>query len=430
MRPYLALLMYKLRMLFEKSKAPLATDAASSTLQTDVIALLDSVLDEYSADHSIIFKDESERKKYLFGSLGAVEKGWKKSRSCMVPSCTHKSIARSHSVPRAMLSDRVADAGHVLTPALDRNQNGRLVVQKIGISDASTFPGFCAIHERLFEDFENAKKLSSERDVLLQTYRTACRELFRTNFLMQHTNDVISIFERLRDERLTDRFRNRLKAAGLGNVEVQQIKVSSDPLMEPWRNRLQELKESHSYYANELVPGLEEAVFGGDESNITSLAIDIDLELPVGMSGMASPNEALGGQSTLLNTVFGVLPHTGGILVFMAALAKDRAALQAYYDRWMENGLTLLSMIESWMINGTDQWYLKPSVWEKLGMERQEAILQSITDCKQSIYEETELSIFDDVRRDLLAAFESEHGGRSDSSYVAFIAGQKAKMTD
>lgn len=327
-----------------------------------------------------------------------------------------------------MLSERVAEAGHVLTPALDRNQNGRLVLQKVGISDASTFPGFCATHEHLFEVFENAKKLSSERDVLLQAYRTACRELFRTSFWMQQVNDTISTFERLRDERLADRLSDRLKAAGLGNVGVQQIKVSDDPLIEPWMDRLKGLRESHSYYANELIPAFEAAVFGGDESNITSLAIDIDLELPVGISGMASPNVVLGGQSTLLNVVFGVLPHTGGTLVFMAALAKDHAALQAYYDRWMGNGLTLLSMIESWMINGTDQWYLKPSVWEKLGKQRQEAILQSITECKQSVYEESELSIFDEVRRDLLAAFEGAHGDRSDSSYVAFIAGQKAKM--
>lgn len=415
---------------FEKSKPPQATDTSSSTLQVDVIAHLDEVMDEYRADHSIVFRDESERRKYLFGSLDAVEKGWKKSRGCMVPSCTHKSIARSHTVPRAMLSERVSDAGRVLTPALDRNQNGRLVMQRVGISDASTFPGFCVTHERLFEAFEIAKKLSSERDILLQAYRTACRELFRTSFWIQQVSGTISTFECLRDERLTDRLRDRLKASGHSKLEVQQIQVSSDPRTEPWENRLQGLKELHSYYANDLIPGLEAAVFGGDESNITCLAIDIDLELPVGISGMASPNVFFGDQRTLLNIVFGVLPHTGGILVFMVALAKDQAALQAYYDRWMENGLTLISMIESWMINGTDQWYLKPSVWEKLGVERQEAILQSITECKQSVYEESEFSIFDEVRSDLLTAFEGEHEGRSDSSYVQFIAKQKAKTSD
>lgn len=417
-------------MSFQKSKLTQATDASSSTLQVDVMAHLDAVMDEYLADHSIIFRNESERKKYLFGSLDAVEKEWKKSRGCMVPSCTHTSIARSHTVPRAMLSDRVADEGHALTPALDRNQNGRLVMQKVGISDASTFPGFCETHECLFEAFENAKKLSSERDLLLQTYRTACRELFRTNIWMQQVSGTISTFECLRDARLTDRLRDRIKASGLSELGVQQIKVSSDPLIEPWVNRLKRLKELHSYCANDLIPMLEAAVFGGDESNITSLAIDIDLELPVGISGMASLNVIFGGQSTLPNITFGVLPHTGGTLVFMAALGKDQAALQAYYDRWMENGLTLLSMIESWMINGTDQWYVRPSVWEKLGEERQEAILQSITECKQSVYEESKFSIFDEVRRDLLTAFEGEHGGRSDSSYLAFIAEQKAKTAE
>ena len=85
-------------MSFQKSKLTQATDASSSTLQVDVMAHLDAVMDEYLADHSIIFRNESERKKYLFGSLDAVEKEWKKSRGCMVPSCTHTSIARSEPV--------------------------------------------------------------------------------------------------------------------------------------------------------------------------------------------------------------------------------------------------------------------------------------------------------------------------------------------
>ena len=148
----------------------------------DLLSIVDRILAQYKIDHRIIFQSDAERKKFHFGNVNDNLKQWKQSHRCVVPDCVRKSIVRSHTIPKGMLLDRIAETGHVLTPSFDQVQ-GKMRIKRIGTSDASTFPGFCEKHENLFATFENAKMVSSEREALLQAYRAACRELFRTRTL-------------------------------------------------------------------------------------------------------------------------------------------------------------------------------------------------------------------------------------------------------
>lgn len=405
---------------------PPPCDGSSGNTQT-ITGILDGVIDEYLADKSIIFRDDRERKKYLFGALEDISRSWKRSKRCMVPTCTHSSIVRSHAVPRGMLFDRVGESGHVLTPSRDRTDDGRLVLQRIGLAEASTFPGFCDTHELLFQSFENSKKVATEREVLLQAYRTACRELFRTKFWLDKAAKQIQAFQKLRDERLAERLRERLGAAGLSDVQINDFRIADDPLLLAWKRPLEGLRELSVYLESKLVPALEAAVFAADESGLTVSAVDIDIEIPVGLSGAASIPRRTAGHEGDLHFLMGLLPHVGGSLVFIVGTAEDQGDLTSYEERWMQNALEFLSMIESWMINGTDQWYLQPSVWDKLGAQRQALILEEIDACLRNVYEESEQAIFDDVRQNLLAAFKADHGTRADAAYLEFIQKHRAK---
>lgn len=404
------------------------TDSDDTARKAQAItAIADSVIDEYLADRNVIFRDDRERSKYLFGALDDTSRIWKRSKKCMVPGCTNKSIARSHAVPRGMLSARVGEAGHVLTPGRDRIKDGQLVLQRVGLALASTFPGFCESHELLFQSFENAKKVASESDLLLQAYRTACRELFRTRFWIGRTTELFRTFKALRDERLLERLKQRLDAAGLGTAQINNLEVKDDPMVASWDRPLAALRELNVFLETKLVPALEAAVFGSDESGLHVWAVDIDTELPVGLSGAATVPMRVAGHGTQLHFVMAVLPHDGGTLVCIVGAAEDQVGLTAYQTRWMQNGLEFLSMIESWMINGSDQWFLRPSVWDKLGSKRQELVLQEISECARNVYEEADQSIFDDVRRSVLAMFEAANAGRSDAGNMEFVKKHRAK---
>ena len=394
----------------------------------EVTRILDAVIDEYEADKSIIFRDDKERKKYLYGALDDAAATWKRTRRCMVPSCSGKSVPRSHAVPRGMLASKVGEAGHVLAPHRDRKNGGQLALERVGLSDASTFPGFCSAHELLFESFENAKNVNSEAELLLQAYRTACRELFRTAFWIDKATRQLQAFQQLRDERLAERVQSLLHTAGLQEVKVGQLQIQDDPMVTRWERPLKGLRELHDHLKATLVPALESAVFSADTSGLSIHATNLDVDLPVALSGAASVPRFTPEQNSLLHILMGVLPHNTGTLTFIVGTAADHAELDLYEKRWMQNALEYLSMIESWMINGSDQWYLRPSVWNKLGKHRQDLILAEISDCARSIREEAEQAIFDDVRLNFLAAFEAEHATRTDAHFLDYLQKHRSKI--
>jgi len=63
---------------------------------------------------------------------------------------------------------------------------------------------FCAEHEQLFKEFETQKLIENEAHICLQTYRSACRELFRTKYVIDYYNDLKINYCKLRDERLKE----------------------------------------------------------------------------------------------------------------------------------------------------------------------------------------------------------------------------------
>jgi hypothetical protein len=269
--------------------------------------------------------------------------------------------------------------------------------------------------------------VNTEEELLLQAYRTACCELFRTAFWIDKATDQLQTFQTLRDQRLTEFVKSRLHAAGLQEINVGPLQIQDDPMVSRWEGPLQGLRELHNHLKATLVPALESAVFSNDRSGLTIHATDLDVDLPVGLSGAASVPRFGPGQKSL-HILMGVLPHDKGTLTFTVGAAADQAELDLYEKRWMQNALEYLSMVESWMINGTDQWYLRPSVWNKLGKQRQELILDEISACARNVREEAKHAIFDDVRRSFLAEFEALHATRTDAQYLDYLQKHRSKI--
>lgn len=98
------------------------------------------------------------------------------------------SIIKAHSLQRALL-EKIARQGHVIRwnyhlPSLIKNQ-GNIVADRIGIRDASTFTGFCSLHDdSTFATIEKSPIVPSNDHALLIAYRALCREVFtKTNQL-------------------------------------------------------------------------------------------------------------------------------------------------------------------------------------------------------------------------------------------------------
>ena len=124
----------------------------------------------------------------------------RKSRECVFPNCSNKSIKKSHSIPKTSTLLNIASKGHLLKPEFDITNNiPSYKMKRIGINNASIFPGYCQKHENIFKIYEEDGVINNETKALLQTYRSIYRErVFREIEIEINEIATIGIFEKNR----------------------------------------------------------------------------------------------------------------------------------------------------------------------------------------------------------------------------------------
>jgi len=95
-----------------------------------------------------------------------------------------KRIVQAHTLSKSSSLKAIADpSNHVMgvvmnLPSLMRNK-GRWVPEKIGINQASTFTGFCAVHDRvLFSCLENEKFTGTDEQCFALMFRSLSKEIY------------------------------------------------------------------------------------------------------------------------------------------------------------------------------------------------------------------------------------------------------------
>lgn len=390
---------------------------------------MDEVSEQYAEDNQIIFENESARAKLRFGTLHKRLREWGKAKRCLVPGCTRRSISRSHAVPKGMSLSEIAEVGHVLVPALDHTTE-ELCLQRVGISEATTFPGFCGIHELLFEEFENKKAISTEFHATLQAYRVACRELTRTKFVVEQHDWMMVEYGKARDAGFARLIRERAISHGLPvNFPSMSASFNDDPIDVLANERIAPVRDHARHIETELLPALEKAVFSNDHSGVYAVALFLDIQIPVALAGSApfSIKHPMGEASVPL--LISVVPSMGRTLLLMAATTPNKDYVDVYQAYWMQHALRFLSMVEAWMINGTDQWCITPSVWSNLPQSRKAELLRKLFSSELNIGSECSISIFDDLRTRIIALSDAANEGEAGSAYLELIARERAKLT-
>lgn len=102
--------------------------------------------------------------------------------------CAGKAIS-SHTVQRGGGLAAIQEKGHVLSPKTTLEDlvkhNGRPQIKSLGIRKASTFPGFCAVHDsEVFLPIEKQNAVLDRTSAFLLSYRSICLELFKKQSMM------------------------------------------------------------------------------------------------------------------------------------------------------------------------------------------------------------------------------------------------------
>jgi hypothetical protein len=361
--------------------------------------------------YSPLFKSISQktRKKHL------------KPRTCIYPNCTSLSIKRSHSIAKSNSLKIIADQGHVLQPVLDEfGSNLKLSMEPIGINNASTFPGYCETHEKLFQQYEN-RNLHEDSFVPLQVYRAICREIVHLNIEINIIQTKMDSYKlKIKQEAFNILMTNLKKHGITKKISDFNIKENDDILFQ-----FQCLKndfETRIAYLNDYSKRiLNEYIDNSLKSKQTTInhGVCVDHKFPVALCGytsLAYGNETIKKMLLITN----IVPMENCTYVFCSADKEHSKFFRNIIDFYFQSPLTILSFIESFMIHSSDHWFINPSYWNSFSKIKQQMILAEILNTDKLITDEFEYSIFDDIRKSILFEYDkhTEQFSKADSFVV------------
>ena len=391
----------------------------------DVLRAFDDAAGELDTDPTVIYSSETERLRRFFLNQENWTKLWSRPNRCMYEGCTAKSISRSHSIPMSASLKLISEAGHVVTPRL--GENG-VDMNRVGIRQASTFPGFCQRHESLFTEFETTKKMSSDRHYILQTYRTLCRERFRMHHQRERLKSALNEYQHLRRRFIIARVQNvhNTRFPNVMNITFENDKIENHAAkaIESLSQDLSILYRMHGDLIYDIQNG----------TNNSSLIVrNFDLQLPVCLSGLGVLSYMQNGTIKRALCILAILPEEHETKAIIGTTKEHTDALDFHCAD--ETSPTFLANMESWMCHGSDHWFMTPSSWNAIPELRQKVILKRILDSELSIADPVDFSILDGPRKHIIDLIEQAYS-RGDFPTTQFpqihqlLAREKKKFDD
>jgi hypothetical protein len=121
------------------------------------------------------------------GMIDARLRKLKPQRKCLVPDSLSGECSRgtinAHTVSRSASLGAIAHNGHVYSYKISIQEliksKGRILPTRTGWKDASTFPGFCGVHDKkLFSPLEDFPFIATKEQCFLLSYRAVAREYY------------------------------------------------------------------------------------------------------------------------------------------------------------------------------------------------------------------------------------------------------------
>jgi len=330
----------------------------------------------------------------------------RKTRECQVAGCTQKSIARSHSIPKTSVLENISSNGHLYTPEFDGSTGTpQIYMKRVGLSNASVFPGFCIKHENLFSGFEADGKINSVKDGLLQTYRTICKERVEIEIKLQINKIAADTYKNAINKEAANLWENAFKVnpnqIGIEKFSVDGIDHVLDKLNRYAAVISQPLSQLQKF-ENSIYSWLLDS---SADCDLQIHIVGIDFHVPVAICGFGSYGRLVGGQYKAEYLLMNVLPKKEAADIICVAL-EESDPIDEFLEYSFSNPVNILNMLESFMVNGSDQWYVTPEYWDNICNEKRDKILQDVLLADDSFLNEYKISIFDDIRKKMLLILE------------------------
>ena len=362
---------------------------------------LDELLDAVSRNHLPFLGTEGQRKGLLHTALHDLHKAMSRPRTCIYPGCAARSVRRSHTIQKGGPLTFIAEDSHVVAPGFASNGKGYSVIP-VGVNEASTFPGFCQTHEALFHAFERVREIRTDRDIALQVFRTICREIAVKRIQIAHIRKMRDTHDRLVAKKSMEMLKRRLGDAfvrrhGLRSVTLEEVSKAQVVMVECEK----EVGAAMKGLENDFLPASAMDVAGRGGS-LYHVSVTVHQPLPVCLAGVANFWIDDHGKRHSVRTILNVLPSPKQTVIVATTLAIHQEYLNAYMTHMLDRMNGPLVMVETWMVRGTDHWFMTPSEWENVPQSRRARILADMLDESVAVGEAYPVSVLDSVREQAL----------------------------
>lgn len=270
-----------------------------------------------------------------------------------------KKIINAHTISKSGSLKEIADeSNHVLglkisLPKIIKNE-GKLVPERIGINQASTFKGFCSIHDKsLFACIEDREFVGDDEQCLALMYRAVAKELYAKEGGL-NTSEFIKNGDKGK-HLLAQMFIQKFVAGHQTGINAAIAELS------------------------ELKSQLDEQLLKKSSGNLSHLIIDSALPMPVAVSSIVSPITDFDGN---LIQDLGDLNVLAEQLVFNS-FSSDGKGYVVF--SWSKNSTKVLGFIKSLLAIGTgkmfsalirfffgvaENTFISPKWWNDLSVEQ------------------------------------------------------------
>lgn len=312
------------------------------------------------------YMDEKYFKGLYYKYINERERSRRKKGLCALPGCNKKCVS-SHTIPEGVVLKRISKNSEVFYPKYNPDidaYEGALV----SINRASVFPGFCDDHEGLFSGFENTGDF---------THPSMALQNLRIIFKYYHGWEaVLKVFERTlqRYRKELEDYQNEkitLLNAGLSS-DVKLLKIE-DENTKHMEGQIASIKlQIADIHNNDLYPYIK--TIEGDGEYVSVMYVDLNVELPICLAGKSA--FCSDGKKYVVH--LSIFPHANGTFCCFSVNKDSESHFLQVLDRY-EDDYKFIGFLESWMIYGTDSWYMSPHRWDGLGKDKQELILGKLS---------------------------------------------------
>lgn len=293
-------------------------------------------------------------------------------RDCLVPdelkSDCSGTIIKVHTVPKSGSLKQIARNGHLysIKPSPENIQmhKGRILPEILGINEASTFTGFCSVHDNtIFTKLEDQPFIGTQEQCFLLGYRAIARELFTKKAagalqpLLRQADKGKSLHEQMSIQAFANLVGTGV-STGLNDIELHKS----------------------SY---------DQVLLGQDFRNVRACIISLDSPPPVMCSGGTFLEQDFNGNDlqdvgnltiTLdLITFTSFYGGTNGVVVFTWLPQSDSTCLRFIESLNSLSQSEMGSALTRFFFEFCENLHIRPDWWEGLAQSSRTALVTRLT---------------------------------------------------